>query len=247
TVIHMAAQSIVGTANRDPVGTFDTNIRGSWSLLEACRLTSTVKQVVVASTDKAYGDSDELPYREEMPLLAVYPHDVSKACADMIARCYAVTYNLPVAFTRLPNIYGGGDLNWNRIVPGTIRSVLRGEAPVIYSDGKFIRDFLYVEDAVAAHMFLAECLAGNANLRGEAFNLSGEGYLTVLELVEKICVLAGSGLKPVIEDRVKQEIHSQYLSAAKARDVLGWCPRYTIDEGLQTTIDWYRAFFATES
>ena len=246
TVIHLAAQSIVGTANRDPITTFDTNIRGTWTLLEACRLSPTVQQIVAASTDKAYGDSDELPYHEEMPLRAVYPHDVSKACADMIAACYAQTYDQHVAVTRLPNIYGGGDLNWNRIVPGTIRSVLKGEPPVIHSDGKFIRDYLYVEDAVAAHAFLAERLAEKPELRGQAFNLSSGGHLSVLELVDKIIRLAGAGLEPVVEDKVKHEIRDQYLSAEKARDILGWHPLYTVDEGLQITIDWYRAFFATQ-
>lgn len=244
TVMHLAAQSIVGTANRDPASTFDTNIRGTWTLLEACRQSATVQQVVMASTDKVYGEIDELPYTEEMPFLARYPHDVSKACAEMVARCYAETYDLRVASTRLPNIYGGGDLNWNRIVPGTIRSVLKGERPVIHSDGKFIRDFLYVEDAVAAHLFLAQRLSEDAELRGEAFNLSSEGHLTVLELVEKICALAGSDLAPLVEDRVKKEIRSQYLSAEKAREILGWRPLYTLDEGLRATIDWYRAFFA---
>lgn len=246
TVIHLAAQSIVGTANQDPLTTFDTNIRGTWSLLEACRMNPTVEQVVVASTDKVYGDVDELPYTEEMPFLARYPYDVSKACADMIATCYAETYELPVAITRLPNIYGGGDLNWNRIVPGTIRSVWRGERPVIHSDGRFLRDYLYVEDASAAHIFLAERLADSPQLRGEAFNVSSDTPLTVLELVEKIARLMGSDLQPLVENKVKHEILNQYLSAQKARETLGWHPLYTVDEGLQSTIDWYRAFFASQ-
>ncbi|NLF12100.1 MAG: NAD-dependent epimerase/dehydratase family protein [Anaerolineaceae bacterium] len=247
TVIHLAAQSIVGTANRDPVTTFETNIRGTWSLLEACRAIPTVKQVVMASTDKVYGDSDELPYHEEMPLLAVYPHDVSKACAEMIARCYAQTYALGVAVTRLPNLYGGGDLNWSRIVPGTVRSVWKGERPVIHSNGKFIRDYLYVEDAAAAHLYLAESLAEKPELRGQAFNLSSGGHLSVLELVDKIVRLMGSDLTPLVEDKAKQEIRNQYLTAQKARDILGWRPLYTIDGGLQATIDWYRTFFAGQA
>lgn len=246
TVIHLAAQSIVGTANRDPAGTLDTNVRGTWNLLEACRLSPTVKQVVLASTDKVYGDVAELPYTEEMPFLARYPHDVSKACAEMVARCYAETYDLPVAVTRLPNIYGGGDLNWNRIVPGTIRSVWKGERPVIHSDGRFLRDYLYVEDAAAAHMVLAERLAGCAELRGQAFNVSGETPLSVLELVDKIVRLLGSDLAPLVENKAKHEILNQYLSAARARDVLGWRPSYTIDEGLQATVDWYREFLAND-
>lgn len=246
TVIHLAAQSIVGVANRDPVTTFDTNIRGTWTLLEACRTSPTVKQVVAASTDKAYGESDELPYHEGMPLQPIYPHDVSKACADMIARCYAETYDLRVAVTRLPNIYGGGDLNWNRLVPGTIRSVLRGERPVIHSDGQFIRDYLYVEDAAAAHTVLAERLADAPGLRGQAFNFSGESYLTVLELVQKLVWLMGSDLEPLVQNKVKHEIRNQYLSAQKAREYLGWRPLYTIDAGLRSTIDWYKAFFASQ-
>jgi len=246
TVIHLAAQSIVGTANQDPLTTFDTNIRGTWTLLEACRLSPTVQQVVMASTDKVYGDVDELPYTEEMPFLARYPYDVSKACAEMIARCYAETYDVQVAVTRLPNIYGGGDLSWSRIVPGTIRSVFRGERPVIHSNGMFIRDYLYVEDAVAAHMFLAERLADNPQLRGQAFNVSSETPLTVLELVEKIARLMGSDLEPLVENKVKHEILNQYLSAQKARETVGWHPLYTVDQGLQSTIDWYRAFFASQ-
>ncbi len=244
TVIHLAAQSIVGVANRDPVNTLDTNIRGTWTLLEACRLTPTVKQVVMASTDKVYGDVEELPYTEEMPFLARYPHDVSKACAEMVARCYADTYDLRVAVTRLPNIYGGGDLNWNRIVPGTIRSVFKSERPVILSDGKFIRDYLYVEDAVTANLLLAERLAETPELRSQAFNVSGETPLTVLELVGKIIRLMGSELEPDVQNKAQQQILNQYLSAEKAHEQLGWHPRYTVDQGLQATIDWYRSFFA---
>ena len=186
TVIHLAAQSIVSVANRDPAGTLDANVRGTWSLLEACRGSATVRQVVLASTDKVYGEVEQLPYTEEMPFLAKYPHDVSKACAEMIAQGYAATYSIPVAITRLPNIFGGGDLNWNRIIPGTIRAVLRGQAPQIQSDGRFIRDYLYVEDAAAAHLLLAEKLAEEPNLYGQAFNISNETRLTVLELVERI-------------------------------------------------------------
>lgn len=247
TVLHLAAQGIVGVANRDPVTAFETNAGGTWSLLEACRLSPTVKQVVIASTDKVYGEADQLPYTEEMPFLARYPHDVSKACAEMVATCYAETYNLPVAATRLPNIYGGGDLNWNRIVPGTIRSVFRGERPVILSDGKFIRDYLYVEDAAAAHMHLAERLAERPELRGQAFNISAETPLTVLELVGAIVRLIGSDLEPDVQNRAKQEIRNQYLSAQKAREQLGWRPLYSVEEGLRATIDWYRAFFAGQS
>lgn len=247
SVFHLAAQSIVSTANRDPVSTFETNIRGSWCLLEACRMNPSVKQVVVASTDKVYGESDHLPYVENTPLLAVYPHDVSKACAEMIANSYAATYGLNLAFTRLPNIYGGGDLNWTRIVPGTIRSIVRNEQPVINSNGKFIRDYLYVEDAVSAHLLLAEKLAGNPDLRGQAFNISSETYLSVLELVERISKLMGSSLQPLVRDQAKNEIKNQYLSAQKARQMIGWQPLITMDEGLRRTIDWYKSFLIKQT
>ena len=247
TVIHLAAQSIVGTANRDPVTTFDTNIRGTWSLLEACRQSQSVKQVVGASTDKVYGESEQLPYDEDMPMLAIYPHDVSKACAEMIAHSYASTYGINVAVTRLPNIYGGGDLNWTRIIPSTIHSIIRNEQPVINSNGKFIRDYLYVEDAVTAHLMLAEKLAENPDLRGQAFNISSETHLSVLELVECILKLMGSSLQPLVRDQAKNEIKNQYLSAAKARQMLGWKSLFTIDEGLARTIDWYTAFLAKQT
>ena len=242
TVFHLAAQSIVSTANRDPIDTFDTNIRGTWSLLEACRLNDCVKQVVVASTDKVYGESVHLPYIEDMPLSAIYPHDVSKACAEMVAGSYAGTYGMSLAITRLPNIYGGGDLNWSRIIPGTIRSIIQNEQPVINSDGKFIRDYLYVEDAVTAHLVLAEKLAEIPDLRSQAFNISSETYLSVLELVERICKLMGSTRLPVVRDQAKNEIRNQYLSGAKARQMLGWQPVFSLDEGLGRTIDWYKAF-----
>jgi len=244
TVFHLAAQSIVGTANRDPTATFDTNIRGTWSLLEACRVSPLIKQIVVASTDKVYGANEHLPYVEDMPLLAIFPHDVSKACAEMIVRSYVETYGLHVAVTRLPNIYGGGDLNWTRIIPGTIRSIIKNEQPVINSNGKFIRDYLYVEDAVDAHILLAEKLAENPDQQSQAFNVSSESYLTVLELVEHILKLMDSSLQPLVRDQSKNEILNQYLSAAKARKMLGWQPAYTMDEGLGRTIEWYKTFFS---
>ena len=247
TVIHLAAQSIVGVANRDPISTFESNIRGTWCLMEACRLSPSVKQVVAASTDKVYGENEQLPYVEEMPLLAVYPHDVSKACAEMIVSSYARTYGLNVAITRLPNVYGGADLNWSRIIPGTIRSIIRNEQPMINSNGKFVRDYLYVGDAVSATLLLAEKLAENADLRGQAFNISSETYLTVLELVERMLKLMGCSLQPLVRDQSKNEIKNQYLSAAKARQMLGWQPQFTIEEGLGRTIEWYRTFLAKEA
>jgi CDP-glucose 4,6-dehydratase len=245
TVFHLAAQTIVTIANRNPVSTFETNVGGTWALLEACRRNPTVKQIVLASSDKAYGEQRELPYREETPLQGTHPYDVSKSCGDLIGRAYALTYDLPLAITRCGNFYGGGDLNWNRLVPGTIRSVLRGDRPVIRSDGSFTRDYFYVEDGAAAYMSLAEWLAANPDGRGEAFNFSNEEQLSVLELVRRLLELMGSELEPEIRNESSNEIQAQYLSAAKARELIGWRPLFSLDDGLRRTIDWYRDFFAT--
>ena len=242
TVIHLAAQTIVGVANRNPVSTFESNIQGTWNLLEACRRSPTVKQIIVASSDKAYGDQEQLPYYEDAPLQGQHPYDVSKSCADLIAHSYAVTYGLPVVITRCGNFYGGGDLNWNRIIPGTIRSVLRGERPVIRSDGNYIRDYFYVEDGAAAYMLLAEKLAANNALRGEAFNFSNELQITVLELVKLLLNALESTLEPDIRNEANNEIRHQYLSAEKARRVLSWAPAFTLDQGLNNTTQWYRDF-----
>ncbi|HLH79461.1 MAG TPA: GDP-mannose 4,6-dehydratase [Chthonomonas sp.] len=247
TVIHLAAQTIVGIANRNPISTFETNIQGTWCLLEACRRSPKVKQIVVASSDKAYGDQEKLPYDETTPLQGQHPYDVSKSCADLIAHTYAKTYELPVVITRCGNFYGGGDLNWNRIVPGTIRSLLRGERPVIRSDGSYIRDYFYVEDGAAAYMLLAEQLAKRPELRGEAFNFSNEIQVTVLDLVHKIRHIIGSSLEPIILNEASNEIKHQYLSAEKARRMLGWQPLFTLDEGLTRTIRWYRTFLSAEN
>jgi CDP-glucose 4,6-dehydratase len=244
TVMHLAAQTIVTIANRNPVSTLETNVAGTWSLLEACRRSPRVKQIIVASSDKAYGDQERLPYDETTPLQGRHPYDVSKSCADLIARSYAVTYGLPVATTRCGNFYGGGDLNWNRIVPGTIRSILRGERPVIRSDGNFTRDYFYVEDGAAAYMLLAERLAREPALRGEAFNFSNELQITVVQLVRRLLALMGSDLTADIRNEASHEIRHQYLSAARARESLGWAPLFSLDEGLQRTIQWYRRFLA---
>jgi CDP-glucose 4,6-dehydratase len=245
TVLHLAAQTIVGIANRNPVSTLETNIAGTWSLLEACRRSPLVKQMVVASSDKAYGDHEKLPYSESSPLQGRHPYDVSKSCADLIAQSYATTYNLPVAITRCGNFYGGGDLNWNRLVPGTIRSVIRGERPVIRSDGKYVRDYFYAEDGAAANMILAEALATRPELRGQAFNFSNEAQVTVLELVDRLLALMDSTLKPDIRNEATNEIRHQYLDATRAREALQWKPQFTLDEGLRRTIDWYKAFLET--
>lgn len=242
TVIHLAAQTIVTIANRNPISTFETNIGGTWALLEACRRSPTVKQIVLASSDKAYGDHDSLPYDELTPLQGRHPYDVSKSCADLIAQAYAKTYDLPLAVTRCGNFYGGGDLNWNRIVPGTIRSVLRGNRPIIRSDGQYIRDYFYVEDGAAAYMLLAEKLGENRNLFGQAFNFSNEMQVTVLELVEKILAIMNSAYAPDVRSEATNEIRHQYLTAAKARRDLKWQPLFTLDEGLRRTINWYEEF-----
>ena len=242
-VFHLAAQTIVQIANRNPLSTFRTNIGGTWNVLEASRRVPTVKKIILASSDKAYGQQDRLPYNENDPLRGTYPYDVSKSCADMIARAYFVTYGLPVCVTRCGNFYGGGDLNFNRIVPGTIRSVLQGENPRIRSDGTYIRDYFYIKDAVLAYIHLAEKM-DEPSILGEAFNFSDELHITALDLVKKIIHLMGrDDLEPRVLGTAKNEIKSQYLSAAKARVVLGWRPRYTLDEGLKETIEWYRTFF----
>lgn len=242
TVFHLAAQTIVQTANRNPVSTFESNIGGTWSLLEAARRSPLVRSVVIASSDKAYGDHEVLPYDESAPLQGVHPYDVSKSCADLISRSYAVTYDLPVAITRCGNFYGGGDLNWNRLVPGTIRSALRGERPVIRSDGSLIRDYFYVEDGALAYMALGEALRLDPALAGEAFNFSNELQVDVLTLVRKILALMGTSLEPDIRADARHEIQHQWLSAAKARRELGWSPAFSLDEGLERSIAWYRGF-----
>lgn len=242
TVLHLAAQAIVGVANRNPVSTFESNIRGTWNLLEACHRSPLVSETVVASSDKAYGDQTVLPYTEDMPLLARHPYDVSKACADLIAQSYAADFGLHVTVSRCGNFYGPGDLNWNRIVPGTIRSVVRGERPVIRSDGTFLRDYFYVEDGAQAYLTLAEKMAADKSLRGEVFNFSTEEPLTVLEITQRILDLMQSDLKPDVRNEASGEILKQHLSAAKARKTLGWKPAYSLEEGLKKTIAWYQDF-----
>ncbi|MFH1453827.1 MAG: GDP-mannose 4,6-dehydratase [Armatimonadota bacterium] len=240
TVFHLAAQTIVSIANRSPISTFESNIKGTWNLLEAARVSETVKRVVVTSSDKAYGDHEVLPYTEKSALLAEFPYDVSKACADMIAQSYAKTFDMGVIVTRCANLFGGGDLNFNRIVPGAIYSALKGENPVIRSDGKLVRDYLYVKDAVYAIMLLAE-KAGE--YKGEAFNISSDNKLNVLDITNKIIELMDkSHLSPEILNSVKCEIKAQYLSSDKIRKLMNWSPKYSLDNGLKETIDWYRSY-----
>ena len=243
TVFHLGAQTIVGTAHRFPLPTFEANIRGSYNLLEACRLhRDMVHRVVIASSDKAYGEQPNLPYTEDMPLIGRYPYEVSKSCADLIAQAYHHAYGLPVAIARCGNAYGGGDLNWSRIVPGTIRSLLKGERPIIRSDGTYIRDYIYVKDVARAYMRLAEGLE-DKRVRGEAFNFSAETPLTVLELVRTIqSLMHCEQIEPRILDCAEAEIHNQHLSAAKARTILDWEPQFDLEQGLGETIKWYREF-----
>ena len=244
TVIHLAAQTIVTIANRNPKSTLETNIGGTWALLEAARRSPKVRQVIMASSDKAYGDEAGRAYTEDMPLRGRHPYDVSKSCADLIAQAYAHTFGLPVAITRCGNFFGGGDLNWNRIVPGTIRSVLRKTRPIIRSDGLFVRDYFYVEDAAAAYMHLAEKLAEYGELRGRAFNFSNEQPRTVLEIAEFILNLMGSDLKPEVRNEVENEIRHQTLDASKAREHLEWKPLFSLEQGMRRTVDWYSSYFA---
>ena len=242
TVFHLAAQTIVTLANRNPIPTFKSNIEGTWNILEACRRSSSISRIVVASSDKAYGDQPILPYDEKTPLEGRHPYDVSKSCADLICRAYYETYNLPVCITRCGNFYGGGDLNFNRIVPGTIRSILHHKQPIIRSDGSPLRDYFYICDGVLAYELLAEKMS-NKQIHGEAFNFSTEQPHSVLEIVQKTIELMGSNLEPEIENHTTNEIQDQYLSAQKAKKILNWKSKYTLDQGLKETIEWYTEFF----
>lgn len=240
SVFHLGAQTIVGIAESGPFSTFESNVRGTWNVLEACRRVGGIERIVVASSDKAYGAQDTLPYTEEMPLLARNPYDVSKACAELIAGSYAQAAQLPVGITRCGNLFGPGDLNFDRLVPGTIRSVLRGEVPVVRSDGSYVRDFFYVRDAARAYLLLAESL-DDEHLHGQAFNFGYEQPVTVLALVDQILELLGRrDLHPQIRNTAANEIRRQYLDCEKARRLLGWSPAFDLDGGLHETIDWYR-------
>lgn len=247
SIVHLGAQAIVPIANCSPLSTFDSNIKGTWNVLEAARLhDKKVRVVIVASSDKAYGDQKTLPYTEDMPLQGRHPYDVSKSCADLLAQAYAKTYGLNTVISRCGNFFGPGDFNFNRIVPGTILSALRGERPVIRSNGKLTRDYIYAEDAAGAYETLVD-KSTDLKISGEAFNFSNESQLTVLGLVERILKACGRGdLKPIVKNEPVKEIEHQHLSAAKARKVLGWRSEYTIDEGLKETVNWYRKYFKEE-
>jgi len=243
-IFHLAAQTIVTIANRAPLSTFESNIKGTWVLLEAARRNPTVNGIVIASSDKAYGHHKNLPYRENAPLQGRHPYDVSKSCADLIAQTYASSFEMPLVITRFANLYGGGDLNWNRIVPGTIRSVLRGQSPIIRSDGTFRRDYLYVEDAVTAYVDMA-CQLHQPLVRGQAFNFGMDQPTTVNEVVKTIVALSDfPDLQPTILDTARNEIPDQYLASEKAKSLLGWEPQHTLEHGLQKTISWYEDFLS---
>lgn len=241
-VFHLAAQTIVTIANRNPISTFKSNIEGTWNILEACRRAPMISRIVVASSDKAYGDQVKLPYDENTPLEGRHPYDVSKSCADLICRAYFETYALPVCVTRCGNFYGGGDLNFNRIVPGTIRSVLNNQRPIIRSDGTFLRDYFYIKDGAEAYLHLAKNME-DKNIHGDAFNFSTEKPLTVVDIVEKVLETMKSDLEPTILNKATNEIKDQYLSPQKARNLLNWKPLYTLEEGLKETVEWYETFF----
>jgi CDP-glucose 4,6-dehydratase len=245
TAFHLAAQTQVFTANVNPVSTFESNIRGTWTVLEAVRRSPRIEQLLVASSDKAYGTQPRLPYTEDMPLLARNPYDVSKACADMLAFSYYDTFDLPVAVLRLGNLFGPGDTNWDRLVPGTIRSLLRGQRPVVRSDGTPTRDYIHVADGARSYLCVAESLATGRTAAGEAFNMSTETPVSVLDLTRAIARVMGQPeVEPDVRNQGAHEIPHQFLSSEKARTVLRWTPMFTLDEGLQDAVDWYREYLA---
>ncbi len=242
TVFHLGAQAIVGYANRSPLSTFKSNIEGTWNLLEACRLSPWVKRIIVASSDKAYGEQATLPYKEDTPLQGKHPYDVSKSCTDLIAQSYFHTYQLPVCVTRCGNFFGGGDLHTNRIIPGTIAKVLQGHQPIIRSNGLFIRDYIYIKDVVHAYLTLAEQMNRN-DIVGQCFNFSTDKPFTVIQIVQEILTLMkAQHLESIIENRATNEIPAQHLCSDKARNLLKWQPTYGVTKGLEETIAWYREY-----
>ena len=245
-ILHLGAQAVVGTAQRSPLPTLEANVMGTANVLEAARVhRRALRAIVIASSDKAYGEKRDLPYVEEMSLEGRAPYEVSKSCTDLIAHSYFCAYGLPVAIGRLGNVYGGGDRNWTRLVPGTIRALLRGHQPVIRSDGTYLRDYLHVADAVLAYLALAE-QAGRPDVAGEAFNFSAERPVSVMEVYRAVCLATvGREVEPLVLSHADHEIHDQYLDATKARKVLGWQAAYSLEEGLPITVDWYRSLLGT--
>ncbi len=241
---HLGAQPIVTVANRNPLSTFNSNIKGTWNILEAARNSRLLKGLVVASSDKVYGDNKSLPYREDFPLNASHPYDVSKTCTDVLSRSYFRTYGVPLAIARSGNFYGGGDINFDRLIPGTMKSLAKGEQPIIRSDGKFVRDFFYVKDAVGAFLALGESVQ-KPEVKGHAFNFGTENHYAVLEIVEKLIALSGKDLKPKILNQASNEIREQYLDCSKAKKLLGWKSSTGIDTGLRETFKWYSDFFSS--
>ncbi len=244
---HLGAQAIVGTAERFPLSTYESNIRGTWNVLEAVRRNSRVKGLVVASSDKVYGSKDVLPYAEKDTLGGVNPYDVSKVCVDLLAQSYFHAYGIPVAIARSGNFYGPGDLNFSRVVPGTIRSLVGNQEPVIRSDGTYLRDYFYVEDAAEAFLTLGENLHKDS-IKGQAFNFGTEVPTRVIDVVNQLIELSGKKqLKPVILNQAEHEIKAQYLSCGKARELLGWKHTTDLKKGLAKSYSWYQEFFAAES
>ncbi len=246
TLFHLAAQTIVGIANRAPLSTFESNVKGTWVTLEAARRTPTLQRIVVASTDKAYGTQPVLPYTEEMPLHGEHPYDVSKSAADLITQSYAFTYKMPIAITRCANIYGGGDLNWNRLIPGTLRSLLQGQPPIIRSDGTYVRDYLYVKDAVRAYMMLAETL-DRPEVQGQAFNCGTDAPASVLEMARLMLAISPHPeLEPVVLNEASHEIERQYLDSGKIERLVGWVPQWRREDALRETLGWYADYLEEE-
>lgn len=241
TVFHLAAQTQVKVGNASPISTFNSNIKGTWNVLEAVRLhRQRIRSLIVASSDKAYGDQEVLPYSEETPLQGRHPYDVSKSCADLIAQSYWYSFNLPVSVTRCGNLFGPGDLNFNRIIPGTILSLMKDEQPVIRSDGQYIRNYFYIKDAANAYLSISE---NTEKTIGQAFNVGSQERYSVVDLVKIITEVMSSDKSPIIKNEAKNEIKEQYLSIEKVKSVLGWIPKYSVRDALKETVDWYRKYF----
>ncbi|MEX2322710.1 MAG: NAD-dependent epimerase/dehydratase family protein [Acidimicrobiia bacterium] len=244
-VFHLGAQTLVGPALRDPVSTYRTNVLGTWNLLDACRLITPAAAVVVASSDKAYGETAHLPYLESLPVQAGAPYETSKACTDLIAQSYARTYRAPIAITRCGNVYGEGDRNWSRLVPGTFKSLIAGESPVLRSDGTPLRDYIYVADVVNGYLSTAAAITANHDLAGEAFNFSTETPLSVRSMYGAICEAFGENVEPLVAGGASAELQDQYLDASKARRVLNWSPEFELADGLDAACLWYSEYFAS--